>query len=200
MYLQTPLKEEDVRSLHVGDTVLISGYIFTGRDKIHKLIFESGGGLDIPFTLDGGIIYHCGPVIRVIDGGSEKASFELLACGPTTSMRLDMYEWCLIRDYHVRAIIGKGGMGERTKEALKDYGCVYLHTISGAAVYLANKVVAVEDVWKYEEFGAADAMWKMQVMEFPAIVTMDSFGRSLHDDIKLKSIEKAKEILILKKR
>lgn len=189
--LNTPLSKEDVLNLKVGDMVLISGQIVTGRDKIHKfLVHERPDKKDIPFELHGGIIYHCGPIIKKID---EK--YTLIAAGPTTSMRVEMYEAEVIKTYGIRGIIGKGGMGEKTLNAMKEQGCVYFHTISGAAAYLADRIKNVRDGWKIEEFGAPEAMWLLEAEDFPAIVTMDAHGNSLHRDIEKISLKRLKEII-----
>jgi len=189
--LNTPLSKEDVLNLKVGDMVLISGQIVTGRDKIHKfLVHERPDKKDIPFELHGGIIYHCGPIIKKID---EK--YTLIAAGPTTSMRVEMYEAEVIKTYGIRGIIGKGGMGEKTLNAMKEQGCVYFHTISGAAAYLADRIKNVRDGWKIEEFGAPEAMWLLEAEDFPAIVTMDAHGNSLHRDIEKISLRRLKEII-----
>lgn len=189
--LNTPLSKEDVLNLKVGDMVLISGQIVTGRDKIHKfLVHERPDKKDIPFELHGGIIYHCGPIIKKID---EK--YTLIAAGPTTSMRVEMYEAEVIKTYGIRGIIGKGGMGEKTLNAMKEQGCVYFHTISGAAAYLADRIKNVIDRWKIEEFGAPEAMWLLEAEDFPAIVTMDAHGNSLHRDIEKISLKRLKEII-----
>lgn len=189
--LNTPLSKEDVLNLKVGDMVLISGQIVTGRDKIHKfLVHERPDKKDIPFELHGGIIYHCGPIIKKVDD-----AYKLIAAGPTTSMRVEMYEADVIKTYGIRGIIGKGGMGNKTLDAMKEYGCVYLHTISGAAAYLADRIKNVRDGWKIEEFGAPEAMWLLEVEDFPAIVTMDARGNSLHRDIEKISLKRLKEII-----
>lgn len=202
--LKTPLSKEDVLSLKVGDIVSINGLIVTGRDKVHKfLVHERPDKKDIPFDLEGGIIYHCGPIIKGSDELSvtsnkseEKSSLpKIIAAGPTTSMRVEMYEADVIKTYGIRGIIGKGGMGNKTLDAMKEYGCVYLHTISGAAAYLADRIKNVRDGWKVEEFGAPEAMWLLEVEDFPAIVTMDAYGNSLHRDIEKISLKRLKEII-----
>ncbi len=188
--LNTPLSKEDALSLIVGDMVLINGLIVTGRDKVHKfLIHEMPDKKDIPFDLEGGIIYHCGPIIKKVDD-----AYKLIAAGPTTSMRVEMYEAGVIKAYGIRGIIGKGGMGEKTLQAMKEYGCVYLHTASGAAAYLTDRITAVTDGWKVEEFGMPEAMWLLKVEDFPAIVTMDAYGNSLHRDVEKISIEKLRQM------
>ncbi|MDI6801742.1 MAG: FumA C-terminus/TtdB family hydratase beta subunit [Thermodesulfovibrionales bacterium] len=189
--IKTPLSKEDVLSLKVGDMVLISGRIVTGRDKIHKfLAHERPDKRDIPFELEGGIIYHCGPIIRKTD-----ETYKLISAGPTTSMRVEMYEAEVIRTYGVRGIMGKGGMGMETLNAMKEFGCIYLHTVSGAASYLADKIMRVEGGWKIEEFGMPEAMWLLEVEDFPAIVTIDAHGNSLHREVEMISLEKLKTMV-----
>jgi tartrate/fumarate subfamily iron-sulfur-dependent hydro-lyase beta chain len=191
--IKLPLSKKVVLSLNVGDRVLLNGQLVTGRDKIHKYLFHEIPVIkDIPFNLTGTILYHCGPIIR-----KPKEGFKLIAGGPTTSIRMEMYEHQIISDYGIRGVMGKGGMGRKTLQALKDNSCVYLHTISGAAVYLADRIKRVAGVWKLEEFGMAEAMWIFEVEDFPAIVTMDAHGRSLHEEIAKKSHEELKRLLEL---
>jgi tartrate/fumarate subfamily iron-sulfur-dependent hydro-lyase beta chain len=189
--INLPLTKEDVLSLHTGDMVLINGQIVTGRDRLHKFLFNEKPALKkIPFNLEGTILYHCGPIIKKTAKG-----FELIAGGPTTSMRVEMYEHQIISEYGLRGVMGKGGMGKQTLNALKKNGCVYLHTIGGAAVYLADRVKRVIGVWKLEEFGMAEAMWVFDVEDFPAIVTMDAHGRSLHEEIEKESYSEFKRLI-----
>jgi len=211
--LKTPLSKEDVLSLKVGDMVSINGQIVTGRDKVHKfLAHEKPDKKDIPFELQGGIIYHCGPIIKgsnqlsvMSNENKEKypsritdySLLRVIAAGPTTSMRVEMYEADVIKAYGIRGIIGKGGMGNKTLDAMKEYGCVYLHTISGAAAYLADRIKNVRDGWKVEEFGAPEAMWLLEVEDFPAIVTMDAYGNSLHKEIEEISLKRLTQIMHL---
>ena len=188
--INLPLTKEDILSLHTGDIVLINGQIVTGRDKLHKFLFnKKPSKKQIPFNLEGTILYHCGPIIKKTTKG-----FELIAGGPTTSMRIEMYEHRIISEYGIRGVMGKGGMGRQTLKALKENGCVYLHTIGGAGVYLADRVKKVVDVWKLKEFGMTEAMWVFDVKEFPAIVTMDAHGRSLHEEIEKKSYGEFKRL------
>ncbi|MDP2167360.1 MAG: FumA C-terminus/TtdB family hydratase beta subunit [Thermodesulfovibrionales bacterium] len=186
-----PVGEEYVRSLRAGDTVLISGQMATGRDRLHKFLYhESPAKETIPFKLDGSVLYHSGPVIRQVDGG-----LEVLAAGPTTSGRVEIYEPWVIEHYGIRGVMGKGGMGRKTLEAMMKFGCVYLNTIGGAASYLADRVRAVSGGWMAEEFGMAEAMWIFEVEDFPAIVTMDTRGRSLHEEIEKLSLENLLKLL-----
>jgi tartrate/fumarate subfamily iron-sulfur-dependent hydro-lyase beta chain len=192
--LNLPLTKDDVLSLHAGDLVSISGRIITGRDKLHKyLVNEKPSQKQIPVNLEGTILYHCGPVVK-----KKSKGYEIVASGPTTSMRVEMYESELIRNYGIRGIMGKGGMGTQTMHALKKCGCVYLQTIGGAGVYLAEKVKKVAGVWKLEELGIAEAMWILDVKDFPAIVTMDTHGRSLHEEIEKSSWKALQKLTGLK--
>jgi fumarate hydratase class I len=180
--LQTPLTEEQVRALHVGDEVSLSGIVYTGRDAVHKYLYE-GGALPEGVDLRGAVLYHCGPVmLREPDG-----SWRCAAAGPTTSSREEPYQAEIIRKFGIRAVIGKGGMGARTLAACKEFGAVYLHAVGGAAQVLAERVRRVRDVHFLDQFGAPEAIWVLEVENFPAVVTMDAHGRSLHDEIYERS-------------
>ena len=176
--LTTPISEATARSLKVGDEVGITGVLFTGRDAVHKYLHD-GGQLPAGVNLAGGILYHCGPVV-IKDG---EGNWKCVAAGPTTSIREEPYQWQVIRDLGLRGVIGKGGMGERTLEACKQHGCVYLHAIGGAAQVLAQCIVRVPNVYMMDKFGAPEAIWEFQVVNFPAVVTMDSHGNSLHKEV-----------------
>ena len=176
--LSTPISEATVRSLKVGDEVTISGALFTGRDAVHKYLHE-GGQLPSGIQLQGGILYHCGPVVIKDANGSWKC----VAAGPTTSIREEPYQWQIIRDFGLRGVIGKGGMGDKTLDACRKYGCVYLHAIGGAAQVLAECIKRVPNVYMMEKFGAPEAIWEFEVVSFPAVVTMDANGNSLHKEV-----------------
>jgi fumarate hydratase class I len=176
--LNSPFTEERTRALRVGDEVLVTGILHTGRDAVHKYLHE-GGQLPPGVSLRDGILYHCGPVVLRQPDGSWKCT----AAGPTTSIREEPYQWQIIRDLGVRGVIGKGGMGDRTLAACKEYGCVYLHAIGGAAQVLAECIQKVRNVHFYEKFGAPEAIWEFEVVDFPAVVTMDSHGNSLHKEV-----------------
>jgi len=162
----------------MGDEVAISGVVFTGRDAVHKYLHD-GGALPPGVSLQGGIIYHCGPVVLKEPAGGWK----VVAAGPTTSAREEPYQWQIIRDHGLRGVIGKGGMGERTREACRQHGCVYLHAVGGAAQVLAERILAVRAVYFLEQFGSPEAIWELQVEDFPAVVTIDAQGHSLHDRV-----------------
>ena len=180
--LNFPFTEAQVRALKVGDEVSISGVVFTGRDAVHKYLHE-GGALPAGVSLRDGIIYHCGPVMMKQPDGT----FICTAAGPTTSIREEPYQWQIIRDFGVRGVIGKGGMGEKTLAACKEHGCVYLHAIGGAAQVLAECVKQVRNVYFAEEFGSPEAIWELEIENFPAVVTIDSHGNSLHKEVMAAS-------------
>ncbi|HEX4349155.1 MAG TPA: FumA C-terminus/TtdB family hydratase beta subunit [Verrucomicrobiae bacterium] len=180
--LSFPFTEEKIRALKLGDEVLISGIIHTGRDAVHKYLHE-GGQLPPGVSFRDGILYHCGPVVMKQDDGSWKAT----AAGPTTSTREEPYQWQVIRDFGLRGVIGKGGMGDKTLAACKEYGCVYFHAVGGAAQVLAERIKKVRNVFMMEKFGAPEAIWEFEVEDFPAVVTIDAHGNSLHAEIFAKS-------------
>jgi tartrate/fumarate subfamily iron-sulfur-dependent hydro-lyase beta chain len=184
--ITTPLSPDVSRGLRTGDSVLISGRIVTARDQVHKYL-ASGG--ESPMDLRGLVIYHCGPVAI-----QENGIWVVRAAGPTTSMREEPYEAKIIRTHHPGAIMGKGGMGEATREALRTEGCVYLHLTGGAASFIARRIVSVEDVF-LTQFGQPEAMWVLQVEELPALVTMDSRGDSLHKKVESNSLKILQQIL-----
>jgi fumarate hydratase class I len=176
--ITTPISKATIDQLKVGDEVGVSGVLFTGRDEVHKYLHE-GGKLPPGINLQGGILYHCGPVVIKDESGSWKC----VAAGPTTSIREEPYQWQVIRDLGLRGVIGKGGMGDKTLQACKEYGCVYLHAIGGAAQVLAQCIHRVPNVYMMEQFGAPEAIWEFEVVQFPAVVTMDSHGNSLHKEV-----------------
>jgi fumarate hydratase class I len=182
--LTAPLSEEQVRSLRVGDVVLISGEVFTGRDAVHAHLMKHAP----PVDMCGSILYHCGPVmLKQGDGWVVKAA------GPTTSSREEPYQATIIEKYGVRAVIGKGGMGPKTLAALQKSGAVYLNAIGGAAQFYARTVEKVLGV-NLIEFGIPEAMWHLRVNKFVAIVTMDSHGASLHAEVERATGAKLAEL------
>ncbi len=184
--LTAPLTEADVRSLRAGDIVMLNGPVFTGRDAVHKFIFKGG---DVP-VLHQAVIYHCGPVVL-----EENGQYRVVAAGPTTSIREEPYQAAVIEKYRIKAVIGKGGMGAKTLEACQRFGCVYLHAIGGAAQIYARCVERTPRVFLKEEFGSPEAVWEMHVKNFPAVVTMDSHGRSLHAEVSEISRHRLQEVL-----
>jgi fumarate hydratase class I len=184
--LRAPLTEAQVRMLKVGDVVLISGEVFTGRDAVHAYLMKNPP----PVDLHGAVLYHCGPVML-----KEGEEWTVKAAGPTTSIREEPYQAHVIREYGVRAVIGKGGMGKKTLAALKEHGAVYLNGIGGAAQYYARTIEKVLGV-NLLEFGLPEAMWHLRVHNFVAIVTMDAHGNSLHADIEQETGEQLAEMQV----
>ncbi|MGG4409073.1 fumarate hydratase [Niallia taxi] len=179
--LHAPISEEEIRRLKVGDVVEISGMMYTGRDAIHKYLSTN----DSPVDLNGQVIYHCGPVMLKDD----EDIWHVKAAGPTTSIREEPYQGDIMKKFGIRAVMGKGGMGTKTLNALAEHGGVYLNAIGGAAQYYADCIKAVKGV-DLMQFGIPEAMWHLQVEGFRAVVTMDSHGNSLHEDIEKSSLEK----------
>ena len=171
--LQIPLSASDVESLNVGDSVLLSGIIYTGRDAAHKFLLSNPD--EFPVSLQDGVVYHCGPIVV-----KQEEQWCVTAAGPTTSSRTEPYIADITKNFGVRAFIGKGGLGEKSLAAFQKYGCVYLSAVGGCAQVLARAIKGVRNVYFYEEFGPPEAVWELEVRDFPAIVTMDSHGKTLH--------------------
>lgn len=183
--LHTPVSEEEIRKLKVGDVVLLNGDMFTGRDAVHKYLYD-GGKLDV---IKGGILYHCGPVI--VKRGNE---YKVMAAGPTTSIREEPYQGEVMKLFNLRGVIGKGGMGQKTLDACGKYGSVYFHAIGGAAQIYAKCVKKVKGVY-LEQFGSPEAVWHFDVENFPVVVTMDTHGKSIHADVEKISKEKLDDLI-----
>ncbi len=190
-----PFSDDIIRGLRVGDPVTLTGVIITGRDTVHKWMIETfvkktrpPQGDDaqtyaaIQPILAGGALYHCGPVVA----GLETKAYRFAAAGPTTSIREEPYQGDVMRHFHLQAVIGKGGMGPKTLAACREVPGVYLHAIGGAATLIAQTVTRVLGVHKLD-FGVPEAMWVIEVKEFPAVVTMDAHGGSLHAQIENES-------------
>jgi fumarate hydratase class I len=174
-----PLSERRARDLRVGDVVLLNGVIHTGRDRLHHHLLTHPAPLD----LEGGVLYHCGPVAL-----NELGTWTITAAGPTTSIREEPYQADVIRRFGLRAVVGKGGMGKKTLAALQENGAVYLSAIGGAAQYYARCIDGVEGV-DFLEWGVPEAMWHIRVRDFPAVVTMDATGQSLHAGVEESSAQ-----------
>jgi len=218
--LSIPLSEQAVRALRVGDTVRLSGVMVTGRDAAHKYMVETFLRTEpIPESerplyeelrrlLAGGVIYHCGPVVRQLpprpplaEGPGVRAvlprpplgegpgvrAWEFVAAGPTTSIREEVYEPEIIAHFGLRGVIGKGGMGPGTLRACQEHGAAYFHAVGGAASLIADTVKEVLAVYKKDEFGVPEALWVIRAQGFPVVVTMDSHGRSIHDEVEQTS-------------
>jgi tartrate/fumarate subfamily iron-sulfur-dependent hydro-lyase beta chain len=187
MQISTPISEEVIRSLHVGQVVEVSGSVFTGRDAVHRYLYEGGA---CPVDMRGAVLYHCGPVVV-----KENGVWVVKAAGPTTSIREEPYQAEVIRMLGLRGVIGKGGMGPKTLAACRELGCVYMHAIGGAAQVLADVVTEVRDVYFLEKFGSPEAIWHFVVERFPVVITMDAHGNSLHKDVEEHSRAKLEGLL-----
>jgi fumarate hydratase class I len=179
--INLPVSEADIRKLKMGDEVSLNGIMLTGRDSAHTWLLNDKPE-EVRELLKGSVIYHCGPVVKKV--GDE---WHFVAAGPTTSIREEPYQGPVIKEYGIRGVMGKGGMGEKTLKALGENGGVYLHAVGGAATLQAQAVKKVHGVLKLEEFGVPEAMWIIEVKDFQAVVTMDSHGNSLHKEIKSAS-------------
>jgi fumarate hydratase subunit beta len=178
--VNTPILEEDVRKLSVGDIIYVTGTLITARDAAHKRISEYlEKKKKLPFNFDGSPLFHCGPLARLVNG-----KWVVLAAGPTTSMRMESFESEVIQKLGIRLIIGKGGMGKKTSTAMKHFGAVYGAFTGGAAVLAAKMVKKVKDV-QWLDLGAPDAVWILAVDQFgPLIICMDTHGNNLFSDIQ----------------
>jgi fumarate hydratase subunit beta len=201
--LSIPIPDDQIRPLKVGDSVSLSGVIITGRDTVHKWMIDTfikktrqlqGDDLEvyqaIKPLLDGGAIYHCGPVVAGLDTGD----YRFVAAGPTTSIREEPYQGDVMHHFNLKAVIGKGGMGKKTLAACHEVPGVYLHAIGGAASLIAQSVQRVIDVHKLE-FGVPEAMWVIEVKDLPVVVTMDAHDSSIHAEVETQSTVELEKLL-----
>ncbi len=190
-----PISDEIIQDLKVGDPVLLSGIMVTGRDTAHKWMIESFiKKTAAPTTEDvqvyealkpllaDGVIYHCGPVVA----GLDTQEYKFVAAGPTTSTREEPYQGDVMHHFNIKGVIGKGGMGAKTLAACQEVPGVYFHAVGGAASLIAQSVEEVLTVYKFE-FGVPEALWVIRVVDFPVVVTMDAHGNSLHAEINTSS-------------
>lgn len=201
--LSIPISDEQIRELKVGDSVSLSGVIITGRDTVHKWMIDTfiketrqpqDDDLEVYETikplLDGGAIYHCGPVVAGLDTGD----YRFVAAGPTTSIREEPYQGDVMHHFNLKAVIGKGGMGPQTLAACHEVPGVYLHAIGGAASLIAQSVQRVIAVYKLG-FGVPEAMWVIEVKDLPVVVTMDSHNSSIHAEVETQSMVELERLL-----
>jgi fumarate hydratase subunit beta len=191
--LKTPITEQQARMLHVNDVVYVSGTVVTARDKAHRRALEwAKQGKPLPVDLEGQVVFHCGPVMR-----REGEGWVAVAAGPTTSTRMDRYEDQFLKTFKPRIIVGKGGMGKRTTDALSEFGAVYCAFTGGAAVLAAKAVRRVRGV-EWLDLGMPEAMWILEVEAFgPLVVAIDSHGRNLFADVQA-AVEANKQRLLQK--
>jgi fumarate hydratase class I len=203
-HLTIPIADDEIKQLRIGDQVFLTGVIVTGRDAAHSYMIdnfvktdgqppESEAALytELKNLLKGSAIYHCGPVVRQDDTGK----WHFVAAGPTTSIREEPYQADVMGHFNAKAVIGKGGMGPKTLQGCVEHTFVYLHAVGGAATLIADSVKEVTAVYKKDEFGVPEAFWVIRVEEFPAVVTMDSHGESIHAQVEAVSEERLGALL-----
>ncbi len=201
--LTTPISDDVIRELKVGDAVLLSGMMVTGRDAVHKWMMETfikktrapqGDDLqvydELKKLLNGSVIYHCGPVVA----GLDTKNYKFVAAGPTTSIREEPYQADVMKHFNLKGVIGKGGMGVKTLKGCEETPAVYFHAIGGAASYIAQTVTKVHGVFKMD-FGVPEAIWVIEVKDFPVVVTMDSHGGSQHAVVEESSKKVLEDLL-----
>jgi len=201
--ITTPISDETIRELKVGDAVALSGMMGTGRDAVHKWMIDTfikktrapqGDDLqeyeEMKKILNGSVIYHCGPVVS----GLDTKDYRFVAAGPTTSIREEPYQADVLKHFNIKGVIGKGGMGAKTLKGCEETPAVYFHAIGGAASYIAQTVTKVHGVFKLD-FGVPEAIWVIAVKEFPVVVTMDSHGGSQHAVVEASSRKVLEDLL-----
>ncbi len=190
--LVLPIDTQAVRELRVGDILYLTGTIFTARDEAHLLMLEAQeSGEEIPFDPSQMALFHCGPVVAKRDG-----QWTVIAAGPTTSIRMELFEDRYLETFRPPIIIGKGGMGKRTQAALESVGAVYTHYTGGAGALAAKRIESVDGVEWLEELGMPEAAWLFRVKDFgPLLVTMDSAGGNLYEDLEPRIAENVQKIL-----
>ena len=198
-----PISDETIRELKVGEPVLLTGIMVTGRDTAHKWLAETfikktRAPMDddlqvyeeLKKLLNGSVIYHCGPVVS----GMETKEYKFVAAGPTTSIREEPYQADVMKHFNLKGVIGKGGMGPKTLKGCEETPSVYFHAIGGAASFIAQSVTKVLGVYKLD-FGVPEAFWVIEVKDFPAVVTMDAHGGSQHAVVDESSKKVLDELL-----
>ncbi len=188
--VKTPISEEEIRKLSVNDVLYVSGMMFTARDQAHKRALEYfNQGKPLPLSLEGLAVFHCGPIVK-----KKEDRWTIVAAGPTTSTRMEIFEDEFIKNFKVRVVIGKGGMGKRTTEAMAKYGAVYGAFTGGAAILAAKAIKSVKSV-EWLDLGMPEAMWILDVEEFgPLAIAIDSHGNNLFEDVKRKVEENKQRI------
>ena len=173
----TPIS--DATKFKLGDVIYVTGELVLARDEAHKKLLEEGAPLD----LNGAVIYHCGPVVTKQDG-----QWKVVAAGPTTSIRMEIFEDEFIEKFHPAVIVGKGGMGQKTLKALKEHGAVYAAYTGGCGALAAERIKGVKEVHFLDELGIPEAVWVFNVVDFgPLVVTMDAHGNSYYDEVDAKA-------------
>ena len=185
--LTTPISAEDLKDIHAGDIVYLNGSMTTCRDVAHRRLVEEGR--ELPVNVKDAAIFHAGPIIRPL----ENDKFEMVSVGPTTSMRMEKFEYEFVKETGVRVIIGKGGMKENTERACKEFGAIHCVFPAGCAVVAATEVVKIKE-HHWDELGMPETLWCNEVKEFgPLIVSIDAQGRNLFEENKVAFNERKEE-------
>ena len=189
-HLRTPISEDDVRKLKINDVVYLSGDLFTARDEAHHRALKYHlEGKELPIAVEGKALYHCGPLVKEVN-----EQYKVISAGPTTSMRMEMFEYKFLEKFPIRIVIGKGGMGSRTTEAMKKFGAVYCAFTGGAAVLAGQAIKGVKSV-DWLDLGTPEALWTLEVEDFgPLIVAIDTHGHNLHAEVAKQVDENKKKI------
>jgi len=176
-HFHLPVDTDEIKKLKVGDIIFVTGKIFTARDEAHHMMLEEK---NIPFDPSEMALFHCGPLMRKTDRG-----WNVVSAGPTTSSRMEIFEDKFLKKFNTKIIIGKGGMGNKTKKALQKYISIYTSYTGGAGALAADKVEEVQDVYWLDTLGMPEAVWILKVNEFgPLVVAIDSNGNSIYDKLK----------------
>lgn len=186
--LKTPISEEEIRKLQVNDVIYISGTVVTARDQAHRRALEYfKEGKPLPVNLEGLAVYHCGPAVK-----REGDKWVIVSAGPTTSTRMEIFEDEFIEKFKVRVIIGKGGMGPKTTEAMKKYGAVYAAFTGGAGALAAKSIKRLISL-EWEDLGIPEALWILEVEDFgPLVIAIDSHGNNIFESV-MKQVEANKQ-------
>lgn len=185
--LETPIKDEDIQDLNVGDIVYLTGILVTCRDVAHRRLIEHG--MELPVNLEGSAILHAGPIVR-----KQGDHYEMVSIGPTTSMRMEKFSKEFIGETGVKLVIGKGGMGPKTQEACKEHKALHLVYPAGNAVLAATKVKRIIDA-QWTDLGMPETLWVCEVEEFgPLVVSIDTKGRNVFEENKIRYNARKEEV------
>ncbi len=189
--LNTPISDEDLKDIKIGDVIYLNGHIVTCRDVAHRRLIELGR--ELPVDLKGGAIFHAGPIVRKIEGTDDK--YEMVSVGPTTSMRMEKFEKEFIAQTGVKVIVGKGGMGPNTEAGCKEHKAIHCVFPAGCAVVAATCVEEIEDA-QWQDLGMPETLWVCRVKEFgPLIVSIDAEGNNIFEKNKVKFNERKEAAL-----
>lgn len=180
--LNTPISDEDLKDIKIGDVIYLNGHIVTCRDVAHRRLIELGR--ELPVDIKGGAIFHAGPIVRKVEG--EDDNFEMVSVGPTTSMRMEKFEKEFIEQTGVKIIVGKGGMGPNTEAGCRENKAIHCVFPAGCAVVAATCVEEIEGAY-WRDLGMPETLWVCRVKEFgPLIVSIDAEGNNIFEQNKVE--------------